>query len=142
MSLPQYSARWVTDDQGDIGVRVVGSLYRLDVLRDLGGPPIGIAYEATCYANSSNTWSRLWVRPMLGVWLPARVPPNYTLIIPGRLPTDPIVARIVFNEQTMAEPPDSTLTMNAMHVHMFPDGPVANRGDFIAGSVTCSTKSK
>ncbi|MFL6142184.1 MAG: choice-of-anchor P family protein [Labedaea sp.] len=128
-----------TDGRGDVTVRVVGSLYEIDAAIPQGGPQITAAYEVTCQATPSNTWSTLRVSPIPGIWLPARIPPNYTVVIPGRLTTDSPLARIVFNEQIREEPPDRTLTMNAVHVHLFPDGPAANRGEFIAGTVRCSS---
>ncbi|HET9140920.1 choice-of-anchor P family protein [Actinophytocola sp.] len=128
------------DDEGNATVSVVGSLYVLPVVQPLGGPAIWIGrYAVYCEASQSHTWSTMRVSGVVGAWLPVRIPPNYTMIIPGRLPTDPIVARIVLNEQIRTEPPDRSITVNVMRVQLFPSGASANRGEFVAGSVHCSS---
>ncbi|HEU5475656.1 MAG TPA: choice-of-anchor P family protein [Actinophytocola sp.] len=132
-----------TDERGNVDVEVTGAVYFINVLRPFGGPPLRIGrYTVTCSASPSGTASTMRVSNILGAWLPNPVPPNYTMVIPGRLPTDAPLARIVLNEQVRAPAPDRSLTVNAVHVQLSPSALPNSGGDFVAGSVHCSPGSR
>jgi hypothetical protein len=119
---------------------VKDSLFRLDALRPLGGPRIrltGYQIKCTTTANgSSASWS---ATGLSGISVPPSIPPNHVVTIPGRTAGAPPMAKVTFNETVTPDPPDGSLTVNIMHIRLFPNGGSTQLGgDIIVGSVYCS----
>jgi hypothetical protein len=127
-------------DDGVAAAEVNGKLFRLDALRPSGGPLIRLTnYSAECATTENGSTASFHIGGLSGITVPAPLPPNYTATIPGRGPGAPALAKIVFNESIVPDPPDGSMTVNIMHVHLFPDGGSDTvGGEIVVGSVSCS----
>ncbi|MCT2588004.1 choice-of-anchor P family protein [Actinophytocola gossypii] len=128
-------------DQGVASASVTGGRFRLAGLAQYGGPElIRIAdFTATCESTETGSRSRVRLGELSGVTVPSPIPPNYLVTIPGSEPDAPPIATLTFNEKTLTEPTDGAMTVNLLHVRLFPDGPTEQvTGDIVVGTVTCS----
>lgn len=126
-------------DEGVATASVTGERFRLTGLARYGGPSlIRIAdFTATCETTETGSSSRVRFGELSGLTVPSRVPPNHVVTIPGPPGAAPI-ATVTFNETAMTEPEEGAITVNLMHVRLFPEGPTEQvTGDIVVGSVTC-----
>lgn len=129
------------DDTGVASTEVSGKLFRLDSLRSYGGPRIRMTnYSAECSTTENGSSASFHIGGLSGISVPNQLPPNYVKTIPGAGPGAPPLARITLNETIAPDPPDGSMTVNMMHIHLFPDsGQAADMsGEILVGSVTCS----
>jgi hypothetical protein len=128
------------DDSGVASAETTGMLFRLDGLRSYGGPRIRMTnYSAECSTTENGSTASFHIGGLSGVSVPASLPPNYEVTIPGDGPGAPPLAKVVFNESIVPDPPDGSMTVNIMHVHLFPDGSEDGvSGEIVVGSVSCS----
>jgi hypothetical protein len=125
------------DDVGEIAsVAVTGGRFRFDALRAYGGPRIRLSsYSAKCNTSLTGSSSSFQFSGLSGVSVPSQIPPNHVVTIPGA--GNKPMATVTFNETVIPSPPNGGMTVNLMHIRMFPQGgPVA--GDAYVGSVHCS----
>ncbi len=112
-------------------VTVTGRKFRFDWLKDRGGPVIKLtSFSATCTATGNGAHSSIKVTGLSGIKAPNPIPPNYTVNVP--------LARITLNETTA--PGDGSLTVNLMHIRLFPEGYGFNTGEVVVGTVHCSPR--
>lgn len=115
-------------------VTVTGKKFRFDWMKDHGGPVIKLAsFSATCSVTENGSRSSIKVAGLSGIKAPNPIPPNYTVTISG-------LARIVLNERILPDPPDGGMTVNLMHIKLFPDSVGFNHGDVVVGTVHCSPR--
>lgn len=128
------------DDSGVASAEVSGKLFRLDGLRPYGGPRIRMTnYTAECSTTENGSSASFHIGGLSGITVPASLPPNYQMTIPGHGPGAPALAKITFNESIVPDPPDGSMTVNVMHIHLSPDGPSSGPGgEIVVGSVSCS----
>ncbi|MFD2399346.1 choice-of-anchor P family protein [Prauserella oleivorans] len=114
-----------------------GQRFETSVLEEYGGPVIRVrTYSAECHTTRNGSSGHVELGGVSGFPLPADIPPNHVVTIPGAHQGDPPMARLVLNEFTAPEPPDGSLTTSALRITLFPEGgPVS--GDIRVGSATC-----
>lgn len=124
---------------GAAKVTVSGRRFTLDGLRAYGGPLIKIAsWSASCTTTENGSSSNIQLNSVSGIRLPSSIPANHTIMIPGRKATDPPVAKIMINEVLLPDPADGSMTVNLMHVWLFPEGIALARGEAVVGTVHCA----
>jgi hypothetical protein len=136
-----YSAATSTcsvDAAGEIAKTTVsGGRFRLDALLPYDGPRIRLAdYTATCETTLKGSSSSIAFSGLNGVSVPAELPSNYVVTIPGG-PEGKPMATVTFNEAQFPTPPDGSMTVHLMHVRMFPEGGPTS-GDVYVGTVHCA----
>lgn len=118
-----------------------GADFRLTALRAYGGPEIGFSsYQAGCEGTTGQSAARFSVGGYYGVELPEKVPADYSVTVPGAGQGDKPLAKLTFGEVVPSPTRDGSLTMNALHVQLFPEGGPAS-GDIYVGSVHCTVTS-
>ena len=129
------------DSNGEIAtVTVTGGRFRFDALLAYGGPRIRLAtYTAKCKTTLDGSTSGLQFSGLSGVSLPAQIPANYVVTIPGQGSSKPM-ATVTFNELIVPSPSNGSMTVNLMHIRMFPKGGPTT-GDAYVGTVHCSSVS-
>jgi hypothetical protein len=128
-----------TESVGVVRVAVSGKRFMLDGLRAYGGPVIKIAsWSATCTTTANGSSSTIELTSVSGLALPNPIPANHTIMVPGRRATDPPVAKIMLNELLLPNPADGSMTVNLMHMWLFPHGVSLARGEVVLGTVHCS----
>jgi len=123
---------------GTARVSVTGQRFETGVLEQFGGPVIKArTFGAGCDTtdNGSNGWMQLGT--VTGITVPENIPVNHTITVPGATPEAPPLAEVVLNELIVPSPADGSLTTNAMHIKLFPQGG-AGSGDILVGSARCS----
>ncbi|HEV7648913.1 MAG TPA: choice-of-anchor P family protein [Actinophytocola sp.] len=127
-------------DDGVASAETEGKLFRLDALRPYGGPRIRMTnYSAECSTTENGSTASFHIGGLSGISVPASLPPNYEVTIPGPGPGAPALATVTFNESIVPDPPDGSMTVNIMHIHLSPDGPANGMdGEIVVGSVSCS----
>jgi hypothetical protein len=126
------------DEAGEIAsVEVTGGSFRFDALRAHGGPRIRLAsYTAKCNTTLTGSSSSIQFSGLSGVDVPEQLPANHVVTVPGANGAPPI-ATVTFNELIVPSPADGSMTVNLMHIRMFPQGgPVS--GDATVGTVHCA----
>lgn len=117
---------------------VEGRYFVTDVLREWGGPRIKVsAFELSCETQDNGSGGHVELRGVRGIKLPEDIPPNYTVTIPGRIPTAVPLAKVIVNEFKTPSPPDGSMRMHAMRIVLFPEGGAPLSGDITLGTVTC-----
>ena len=131
------STTCTVDGAGEIAsATVTGGGFRFDALREHGGPRIRLSgYTATCGTTVGGSNSSIEFEGLSGVQVPAELPSNYLVTIPGQ--GDAPMATVTFNEVLVPSPPDGSMTVHLMHIRMFPEGGPA-RGDVHVGTVRCA----
>jgi hypothetical protein len=130
-----------TQADGTAKVEVSGRRFTMEGLRAYGGPVIKVAnFSAICTTAENGSRSTVKLAGLTGVRLPPTVPANHTVTIPGASPSDPPVARIIFNETVVPSPPDGSMTVNLMRIQLFPEGVALAHGEVVVGSVHCSPR--
>jgi hypothetical protein len=137
-SFNESASTCTVDDAGELAsVEVTGGSFRFDALRAHGGPRIRLAnYTARCATTLTASSSSIQFSGLSGVDVPAELPANHVVTVPGADGAPP-VAIITFNELIVPSPPDGSMTVNLMHIRMFPQGGPA-AGDATVGTVHCA----
>lgn len=118
--------------------QVVGRYFRTDALYEWGGPRIRVSsFKVRCETQENGASGTVELRGVRGIEMPERIPPNYTVTIPGRIENAPPIGRVIINEFVAPDPPDGSMTMNAMRIELFPEGGAPDSGDIVIGSVSC-----
>jgi hypothetical protein len=118
-----------------------GSAFTLSALTSYGGPTIKVAsYQVTCSATTSGTNASWQFSGLTGVTIPKQVPTDYT--IPIKAANGKLLADVIMNEVILPSPNDGSITMNLIHIKLFPNGVPKNTkpmsGDVYVGSTACS----
>lgn len=117
---------------------IEGRYFVTDVLRDWGGPRIKVsAFEVSCETLDNGSAGSVELRGVRGIDLPEDIPPNYSVMVPGRIEGAAPLAEVIVNEFTTPNPPDGSMEMHAMRIVLFPEGGGPNSGDITLGTVTC-----
>jgi len=130
----------VNQSNGVARASVTGGRFRLDGLRQFGGPRTirMTSFSASCETTETGSSARFQFRGLTGLTVPSSIPPNHVVTIPGRAGAPP-VATVTFNETLIPDPPDGSMTVNLMHFRLFPQGPADEvGGDIVVGSVSCA----
>lgn len=114
-----------------------GQRFETSLLEEYGGPVIRVrTYTAECRTTRNGSTGYVQLGGVSGFPLPADIPPNHVVTIPGAGQGDPPMARLVLNEFSAPEPPDGSLTTSALRITLFPEGgPVS--GDIRVGTASC-----
>jgi hypothetical protein len=128
------STSCTTDATGAAKVMVSGRNFTFDWMKGHGGPVIKLAsFSATCSTTANGSSSSIKLGGLSGIRAPGSIPANYTVTIPT-------LARIVLNETIVPDPPDGSMTVNLMHIRLFPDSYGFNTGEVVVGTVHCSPR--
>ncbi len=127
------------DELGELAsVSVTGGRFRFDALREYGGPRIRLSsYTAKCDTTLTGSSSSIQFSGLSGIEVPAQLPSNYVVTVPGASQGAPPVATVTFNEVLLPSPADGSMTVHLMHIRMFPQGGPAS-GDAYVGTVHCA----
>lgn len=117
-----------------------GTNFALQALQNYGGPLIKIAnYQVKCTANTNGTNASWSFGGLTGISVPPQIPQNYTVPIKSG---NTILANVIFNEVILPNPNDGSITLNMIHIVLFPNGTPPNTvplsGDIYVGSTACS----
>jgi hypothetical protein len=126
------------DAAGELAsVEVKGGRLRIDALLDHGGPRIRLySYMARCNTTLTGSSSRVQFSGASGFEVPSELPANHVITIPGASGQPPL-ATITLNETIVPSPADGSMTVNLMHVRLFPQGG-PDKGDIVVGTVHCA----
>lgn len=129
----------VDADTGEAGATASGKRFKLSVLRQYGGPVIALtSWSVRCATDGTGSTASMSLAGLTGVTVPSSIPVDYAVTVPGRHAGDPALAKVVFNELVTPDPADGSMTMNLMHVTLFPDTPNSpDHGDVVLGSASC-----
>lgn len=117
-------------------MQATGNSFDLTALTPYGGPEIKLAtYSASCSATATSTTAAFQFSGLQGVTAPKPIPANYTATVG---PADAPQARVVFNEVIQAQPNDGSVTINMLHITLYPNGDGPLSGDVIVGHAACS----
>ena len=132
----------VDPETGVANADVSGKLFRLDALRSHGGPRIRMTnYTAECSTTENGSSASFHIGGISGIAVPAQLPPNHVVMVPGRGPGAPPLAKVTFNESIVPDPPDGSMTVNIMRIELFPQGGPdsdSTSGEITVGTVSCS----
>jgi hypothetical protein len=132
------STKCVVNDAGELAsVEVTGGRFRLDALRRHGGPRIRLSsYTVRCHTTLTGSSSWVQFSGASGFAVPSQLPANHVVTIPGAAGQPPL-ATITLNETIVPSPADGSMTVNLMHIRLFPQGG-PDSGDIVVGSVHCA----
>jgi hypothetical protein len=119
---------------------VTGERFRLEGLAQYGGPRLIrlSSFTVTCETTATGSSANFRLSGLTGITVPSTIPPNHVVTIPGPAGAPPI-ATVTFNETLIPSPPDGSMTVNVMHVRLFPEGSRTHTtGDIVVGSVSCA----
>ncbi|MBV9845594.1 MAG: hypothetical protein JOZ47_11030 [Kutzneria sp.] len=112
-----------------------GSTFDFTALVPYGGPRIQLSsYTASCEATDKGTTASFRFSGLSGITAPSPIPANYVATIG---PQDAPQAKVTFNEIILANPNDGSVTINMMHIVLYPNGGPLS-GDVIVGAAACS----
>lgn len=116
-------------------MEATGSSFDLTALVPYGGPEIRVSnYTASCSAQVGSTNVSFSFSGLEGVSAPKPIPADYVATVG---PADAPQAKVTFNEVILADPNDGSVTINMLHIQLYPNGgPVS--GDVIVGRAACS----
>lgn len=148
-----YSARTQGGATGDVAVFGVGETgcgrsgavsvaqasghrFETTVLKRYGGPVITVrTYSAKCATTATGSGGEVAIGTVEGIAVPAEIPPNDRIVIPGG-PAGTALATVILNETVTPQPPDGSLVTHALHIKLFPQGGPAS-GDIYLGTAAC-----
>jgi len=118
-----------------------GSAFALTALQSYGGPQIKIAnYQVTCSATTNGTNASWQFSGLTGITVPQQVPNNF--VVPVKSAGGRLLANVILNEVILPNPNDGSITLNMIHVVLFPNGTPPGTtpmsGDVYVGSTACS----
>jgi hypothetical protein len=117
-------------------MQATGDSFDLTALTPYGGPEIKVAnYTASCSATANATTASFQFSGLQGVSAPKPIPANYTTTVG---PADDPQARVTFNEVIQADPNDGSVTINMLHIQLYPNGDGPMSGDIYVGHAACS----
>jgi hypothetical protein len=117
-------------------MQATGNGFDLTALVPYGGPEIKLSdYSAGCVATTTSTTANFQFSGLQGVTAPKPIPANYTTTVG---PADNPQARVTFNEVIQAQPNDGSVTINMLHIQLFPNGDGPMSGEIIVGHAACS----
>jgi hypothetical protein len=121
-----------------------GSKFTLSALTGYGGPTIKVAgYSVTCTATTEGTNASWQFSGLTGITVPKQVPNDFT--VPVKAANGTLLAKVILNEVILPDPNDGSITLNMMHIVLFPNGVPKNTkpmsGDVYVGSTACSPTS-
>jgi hypothetical protein len=101
------------------------------VLKRFGGPELTVrTFGAKCSTTTdSGSAAYIDIGQVTGITVPATIPSNYTITIPGG-PAGKPMAQVIVNEVITPDPADGSLLTNALHLELFPQGGPAS-GDCV-----------
>jgi hypothetical protein len=115
-----------------------GHRFKTTILQQFGGPEITVrTFVSRCATTETGSSGYIEIGDVTGFTVPANIPANYTLTIPGAAPDTRPMARVVLNELVTPSPPDGSLTTNTVHIKLFPEGGPAT-GDIMLGTAKCN----
>jgi hypothetical protein len=114
-----------------------GARFQLTALQPYGGPRIRLAnYTVSCTATTDGTSAGWSFSGLAGLPdLPQQIPADYTVPITDA--DGQLLANVIFNETILPYPNDGGITLNLMHIVLFPDGGPLS-GDIYVGSTSCA----
>jgi hypothetical protein len=113
-----------------------GHRFEATVLKRFGGPVITVrTYSAKCATTETGSAGEVAIGTVQGVNVPAQIPPNHRIVIPGG-PAGTALATVILNETVTPQPPDGSLVTHALHIKLFPQGGPAS-GDIYLGTAAC-----
>lgn len=129
--------RMDTEGSGTAEAETSGRAFTSRVLRKHGGPLLRVSsYSARCRTVDSGSEGNVELRGVRGIDVPSDIPSNHSVLIHGPDESQPPLARVVVNEMVTPDPPDGSMTLNAMRIELFPEGG-PDSGEIVVGSVSC-----
>jgi hypothetical protein len=121
-----------------------GTNFTLSALQSYGGPTIKVAnYQVSCSATTGGTNAAWQFSGLSGISIPQQVPNNY--VVPVKTANGRLLANVVLNEVILPNPNDGSITLNMIHIVLFPGGvgpgQIPLSGDVYVGSTACSPTS-
>jgi hypothetical protein len=122
---------------GDVAIaQASGHRFEAAVLKRYGGPVITVrTYSAKCATTATGSGGEVSIGAVGGITVPAEIPPNDRIVIPGG-PAGTALATVILNETVTPQPPDGSLVTHALHIKLFPQGGPAS-GDIYLGTAAC-----
>jgi len=122
---------------GEVSIaQAAGRRFKATVLKRFGGPELTVrTYSVKCATTANGSLGEVAVGAVEGVTVPAEIPPNYRIVIPGGA-AGTALATVVLNETVTPQPPDGSLVTHAVHIKLFPQGGPAS-GDLYLGTAAC-----
>ncbi|WP_308210235.1 choice-of-anchor P family protein [Amycolatopsis iheyensis] len=122
---------------GDVSVaQASGHRFEATVLKRFGGPVLTVrTYSAKCATNATGSGGEVSIGAVEGIAVPAQIPPNDRIVIPGG-PAGTALATVILNETVTPQPPDGSMVTHALHIVLFPQGGPAS-GDIYLGTAAC-----
>jgi hypothetical protein len=118
-----------------------GTNFTLSVLQSYGGPTIKVAnYQVSCTATTSGTNAAWQFSGLSGITIPQQIPNNYVVSV--KTANGHLLANVTLNEVILPNPNDGSITLNMMHIALFPTGTLPGQiplsGDVYVGQTACS----
>ena len=118
-----------------------GTAFALTALQSYGGPQIKVAnYQVTCTATTNGTNAAWQFSGLTGISVPQHVPNDF--VVPVSSASGHLLANVILNEVILPNPNDGSITLNMIHVVLFPNGvppgTTPMSGDIYVGSTACS----
>jgi hypothetical protein len=141
----QASSTCTTDPTAHTSHSVAkGTNFTLSVLQSYGGPTIKVAnYQVTCTATTGGTNAAWQFGGLSGITIPQQIPNNY--VVPVKTTNGQLLANVILNEVILPNPNDGSITLNMMHIVLFPTGTPPGQipltGDVYVGRTACSPTS-
>jgi hypothetical protein len=88
-----------------------------------------------CATTATGSQGEVSIGAVEGITVPAQIPPNDRIVIPGG-PAGTALATVILNETVTPQPPDGSLVTHAVHIELFPQGGPAS-GDIYLGTAAC-----
>ncbi|MFJ9780482.1 choice-of-anchor P family protein [Amycolatopsis sp. NPDC101161] len=113
-----------------------GHRFEATVLKRYGGPALSVrTYSVKCATTATGSQGEVSIGAVEGITVPAQIPPNDRIVIPGG-PAGTALATVILNETVTPQPPDGSLVTHAVHIELFPQGGPAS-GDIYLGTAAC-----
>jgi hypothetical protein len=118
-----------------------GTNFTLSALQSYGGPTIKVAnYQVSCSATTGGTNAAWQFSGLSGITIPQQIPNNY--VVPVKTANGHLLANVILNEVILPNPNDGSITLNMMHIVLFPTGTPPGQipltGDVYVGRTACS----
>ncbi len=127
---------------GEVAIaQASGHRFEASVLKRYGGPVITVrTFSAKCATSATGSGGEVTIGAVTGITVPAEIPPNDRIVIPGG-PAGTALATVILNETVTPQPPDGSLVTHAVHIVLFPQGGPAS-GDVYLGTAACDPYGK